>query len=72
MLVLALMPCAGGMNGPQLVHSALGEQQHPHLAMLFRGNIPTRVEAFPRAVVYSSATLPKAAWIGYPYLRSAK
>jgi hypothetical protein len=61
------------MNGPQLQPLALGELQHPRLAMLLRGNVPTRVEAFPERVFFlSRATLPKALWIDYRNLRSAK
>jgi hypothetical protein len=47
MPVTALMPSGHGINGPQLQPLALGEQQHLHLAMLARGNVPRRLEAFP-------------------------
>src|SRR6266581_8053234 len=50
----------------------LGEAQHPNLSTLFPGNVPTGVEAFPWCSSFTSAPLPKALWIGYRNLRSAK
>jgi hypothetical protein len=47
----------------------LGEEQHPRLSTLSRGNVPTRVEAFPCAILVKTPHFLKS-WSGYPYLRS--
>ena len=71
MPVGALMPDRLGSMAHNFGFWRLGESQHPSLSALFLGNVPTRVEAFP-GYSFANATLPKAVWIGYPYLRSVK
>jgi hypothetical protein len=70
------MPCPLVLSCPLLREEwptayawRLGEDQHPPLSRLPRGNVPTRGEAFP-ALFVSCATLPKPVdWLPVASLR---
>ena len=59
-----------GMNGPQLVVGILGKSNTHVFRRLARGNVPTRVEAFPALLLSAQHFLNP--WTGYPWLRCAK
>ena len=59
-----------GMNGPQLVVGILGKSNTRVFRRLTRGNVPTRVEAFPTLMFNAQHFLNP--WTGYPWLRCAK
>ena len=59
-----------GMNGSQLVIGILGKSNTHVLRRLTRGNVPTRVEAFPTLLFNAQHFLNP--WTGYPRLRCAK